>query len=90
MKANKDAKKCKRIMPANTRARELAAKYQNDLKLKNESEEHRFKMKRFGNIAPRTSTNLKPLNYGTLQPSKAAADAIETTNPVDAADEAVN
>ena len=62
-------------MPANTRARELAAKYQNDLKLKSENEENRFKMKRFGNVGPRTSTNLKPTSYGTLQPKATEPEA---------------
>ena len=75
LKANKDAKKAKRILPANTRAGTLAAKYHNDQRIKNENEEQRFKMKRFGNVGPRTSTNLKPTSYGTVQPTKAEPEA---------------
>lgn len=79
LKANRDAKKNKRIVPADTRARQLAAQYLNEQKMKAEGDEKRFKMKRFNNIGPRTSTNLKQ----TTANYYASVDA-KPAEPVDA------
>ena len=54
MKANRDAKKAKRIVPGNTRARELQARYAEEQNFQRERDAKKFTMRRFEGIAPRT------------------------------------